>query len=92
MKRFCRFYAILALLLAVCLMVPTAFGQTLVSGDLSGTVTDPTGAVVANAAVALKERCDGRNPHHDNQLDRSLPIFPLESGKLHRRRVCPRVQ
>ncbi len=59
MKRFCRFYAILALLLAVCLMVPTAFGQTLVSGDLSGTVTDPTGAVVANAAVALKNDATG---------------------------------
>lgn len=54
MKKFYRFYALLALLLAACLMAPSAFGQTLVSGDLTGTVTDPTGAVLANATVTLK--------------------------------------
>ena len=59
MKRFCRFYAILALLLAVCLTAPTAFGQSLQTGDLSGTVTDPTGAVVANATVTLKNNATG---------------------------------
>ena len=59
MKRFQRFYALLALLLAVCLMAPTAFGQSLVSGDLTGTVTDPTGAVVANATVTLRSNSTG---------------------------------
>jgi hypothetical protein len=54
MKKFHAFYALLALLLAACLMAPSAFGQTLVSGDLTGTVTDPTGAVLANATVTLK--------------------------------------
>ena len=34
MKRFQRFYALLALLLAVCLMAPTAFGQSLSVGRL----------------------------------------------------------
>ena len=59
MKRFKSFYALMALLLATCLMAPTAFGQSLVSGDLVGTVTDPSGAVVSNATVTLKSNATG---------------------------------
>ncbi len=33
--------------------------QSLVSGDLTGTVTDPSGAVVPNASVALKSNATG---------------------------------
>ena len=40
-------------------MAPTAFGQSLVSGDLVGTVTDPSGAVVSNATVTLKSNATG---------------------------------
>src|SRR5579859_5414266 len=48
--------------LAVLLMLPTFFlltipeplsAQTLISGDISGTVTDPSGAVVPNAHVTV---------------------------------------
>ncbi len=59
MKRFKSFYVLLALLLATCLMAPSAFGQSLVSGDLVGTVTDPSGAVVSNATVTLKSNGTG---------------------------------
>ncbi len=59
MKRFKSFYVLLALLLATCLMAPSAFGQSLVSGDLVGTVTDPSGAVVSNATVTLKSNATG---------------------------------
>src|ERR1035437_6385718 len=59
MKRFHRFYALLALLLVASLMAPAAFGQSLVSGDLTGTVTDPTGAVLANTTVTLKSDATG---------------------------------
>src|SRR3989454_8606668 len=38
--------------LAVCSLM--AFGQTTSTGSLSGTVTDPNGAVVPNATVTLK--------------------------------------
>ena len=56
----CRsFYVLLACLLAACLMAPAAFGQSLVSGDLIGTVTDPSGAVVSNATVTLKSNGTG---------------------------------
>ncbi len=59
MKRFSKFYALLALLLLASLMAPTAFGQSLVSGDVVGTVTDPSGAVVSNATVTLKSNDTG---------------------------------
>src|SRR5208283_3385351 len=56
-----RFYALITLLLAACLMAPEAFGQSLISGDISGTVTDPSGAVVANATVVLKKADTGQS-------------------------------
>lgn len=59
MKRLHMFYALMALLLATCLMAPTAFGQSLTTGDISGTVTDPMGAVLANAAVTLTSAATG---------------------------------
>ncbi len=59
MKGLRSHYALLACLLAACLMVPAAFGQSLVSGDLVGTVTDPSGAVVSNATVSLKSNGTG---------------------------------
>jgi Carboxypeptidase regulatory-like domain/TonB-dependent Receptor Plug Domain len=45
---------LIALLLAASLMAPAAFGQSLTSGDIAGTVADPSHAVVPNAAVELK--------------------------------------
>lgn len=43
-------------LLALCLasLIPGAAAQSATSGDVSGTVTDPTGAVVPNANVKVK--------------------------------------
>src|SRR5437660_731694 len=43
-----RYLSVLCTLLALCAGI--AFGQA-ISGNLVGTVTDPTGAVVANAEV-----------------------------------------
>jgi hypothetical protein len=40
-------------------MTPCLLAQSLVSGDLTGTVTDPSGAVVPNAAVTLKNEATG---------------------------------
>jgi hypothetical protein len=45
---------VLAVLLTLCLATAPVFGQSLTSGDISGTVTDPSHAVVPNAAVGLK--------------------------------------
>ena len=46
-------------LLVASLMAPAAFAQSLISGDIAGTVTDPTHAVIANAAVDLKSVDEG---------------------------------
>jgi hypothetical protein len=52
--RFDRFPTYLALLAVVCLATLPAFGQSLTTGSISGTVFDPAHAVVAGASVTLK--------------------------------------
>ena len=44
----------LVLLVIACLIAPSLMAQSLVSGDITGTVTDPTGAVIAGATVTAK--------------------------------------
>src|SRR5271169_5346737 len=51
--------ALITVLLVVGLMAPAAFAQSLTSGDIAGTVTDPSHAVVANATVELKSVDEG---------------------------------
>ena len=41
--------------LVVLLVLPTLYAQTITSGDITGTVSDPTGAIVPGATVILKE-------------------------------------
>jgi Carboxypeptidase regulatory-like domain len=45
---------VLAFLLTLIILVNQAVGQSLVTGDISGRVTDPMGSVVPNAVVNLK--------------------------------------
>ena len=44
---------ILAVLVIAAVMAPSLIAQSLVSGDLTGTITDPSGAVVTNAKVTI---------------------------------------
>ena len=56
-----RFIAVMAALLVAGLMIaPSLMAQSLVSGDLTGTITDPTGAVVAGATVTAKNNATGQ--------------------------------
>src|SRR5271155_27811 len=49
-------FAIIALLLVFLITVSSRVqGQTQTTGDIAGTVTDPTGAVVPGATVSLKD-------------------------------------
>jgi hypothetical protein len=50
---------ILAVLVIAAVTVPSLVAQSLVSGDLTGTVTDPSGAVVSGATVTLKSDANG---------------------------------
>ena len=50
---------LLALLVVALMMAPSMMAQSLVSGDLTGTITDPSGAVVSGATVMLKSNATG---------------------------------
>src|SRR5205809_7644593 len=56
-----RLPALLTIVLAATLLISleSAFAQLRIVGSISGTVQDPTGAVVANARVVLKDQKTG---------------------------------
>jgi hypothetical protein len=51
--RFCSFSVVFLGLLLLQLGQIPAMGQSLTSGDIAGTITDPSGAVIPNATVTL---------------------------------------
>ena len=46
----------LGIVLALVLTTSAVFAQSIISGEVTGSVTDPTGAVVANATVTLNSK------------------------------------
>ena len=60
--RFCTRFLILAMLVAG--QTTWVFAQSLTSGDLAGTVTDPSGALVPNASVTVKSNESGSTQTH----------------------------
>ena len=50
---------ILSVLVVALLIAPSLMAQSLISGDLTGTVTDPSGAVVSGAMITLKSDATG---------------------------------
>src|SRR5579863_2765317 len=56
--QFMRYKVLCALLIAVFCVVQLS-AQTITTGQLAGTVTDPSGAVVANTDVQLKSLDEG---------------------------------
>ena len=61
--RFERFPIVVALLLTLSLATVPMFGQSLTTGNITGTVTDPSHAVVASATVNLKGLETRVRPH-----------------------------
>jgi hypothetical protein len=56
-----RASAVCLLTLATAGFSPTVFGQSITSGDITGTVTDPSGAVLSTASVTLKNAATDTN-------------------------------
>src|SRR6516165_6049527 len=54
-----RIGALFCILACLVLLAPALRAQTLTSGDITGTVTDATGAAVPNAAVNATSRTTG---------------------------------
>ncbi|HLJ49930.1 MAG TPA: TonB-dependent receptor [Bryobacteraceae bacterium] len=52
-KQYC-FLLALAFAIGVMTVVPSALSQSLTTGDIAGTITDATGAIIPNVAVTLK--------------------------------------
>src|SRR5580704_8992171 len=50
---------LLGLLMCLIFLAPMLIGQSLTSGDISGTVTDPSGAGVPNAGVTATNKTTG---------------------------------
>ncbi len=51
---------ILSVLVIAAVMAPSLMAQSQVSGDMTGTVTDPSGAVLSGAMVTLKSDASGQ--------------------------------
>jgi hypothetical protein len=70
------------IVLAVCLSLGTglAYAQMSTTGRLIGTVTDPTGAVVAGAAIKAVDEATGRNYETTSGSDGGFVFPALQSG------------
>ena len=81
---FSRFSALCARLsvLAVLLWMglPAAFAQLSGKGEIKGTVTDPTGAVVANATVTATEDTTGVHTVRQTNSAGDFDLSPLDPG------------
>ena len=65
--------------------------QSSTSGDIVGVVTDPSGAVLANASVTLKSQENGSTQAAIHKLSRCVSVLAVAARTLHRFRHCRRL-
>ncbi len=77
-RKFARFSTALAAVLFACVVAPSGFAQTANTGALAGTITDPSGAVVANATVTVTNQATGETRTTVSQANGHyvLPLLP----------------
>src|SRR5882724_7422620 len=70
--------------LSVCLLTFFSFAQTANTGALTGTITDPSGAVVSNATVKVINEATGdtRTVTSGDRGDFSAPLLPPGSYRV----------
>src|SRR6201998_635935 len=66
--------------LLAALSTTTAVCQSLTSGDITGTVADPSGAAIANAKVTLKNNATGATQTHTTNEQGSYRFSLLSPG------------
>ncbi len=71
---------LLSVLVIALLMTPSLVAQSLVSGDITGTVTDPSGAVVPNATVTLKSTSTGQTRNTTTNNNGAYRFSLLQPG------------
>ena len=72
---------VLALLAVFTILLPCALAQSLLSGDISGTLTDPSGAVVPGAKVDLKSLDTGAAQSTTSGADGTYHFSLLKPGR-----------
>ena len=70
----------LTLLVAALMLTPSLLAQSLVSGDITGTVTDPTGAVVSGATVTAKNTGTGQTVNTTSNANGTYRFALLPPG------------
>jgi Carboxypeptidase regulatory-like domain len=58
-RSYSRLTAVLLILAVFAMAVPVVMAQSTTTGDITGTITDPSGAVVSGADVTLKSATEG---------------------------------
>jgi len=77
-----------AMLLGAAVLIqtsqPTAFAQTNISGDIAGTVTDPSGAVLPGATVTVTAVASGttRSTTTNSSGQYRVPLLPPDTYKV----------
>jgi len=79
--RFERFFIGLTLVLAVCLAAMPMFGQSLTTGNITGTVLDPSHAVVPGAKVTLKSIDNGSSTTVESNATGGFSFGLLRPGR-----------
>ena len=67
--------------LALCFIAPLLTGQTITSGDISGTVTDPSGAILSGVKVTLKNMGTGAEQNSATNDQGAYRFAFLEPGR-----------
>jgi len=70
----------MALLVAACFGAPAMLAQTQTTGDLTGTVTDPSGAVIPGAKVSLRDNAKGSTQDTATNKDGIYHFYLLAPG------------
>src|SRR5271155_2633404 len=73
-------YLAILLALPVCCSVTPAFGQGITTGTISGTITDPSGAVVSGAAVTALDTSKGTTLTTQSGADGAFSIRLVPIG------------